>query len=69
MGVLIAPFAVACFTFLIYLVLQGRYKERMAIIEKGLDVKDLNIGSISMWAALRAGMLMTGLELGHSSDL
>ena len=36
----------------------------MAIIEKGLDVKDLNIGSISKWAALRAGMLMVGLGMG-----
>jgi len=64
MAVLIAPFGFACLTFLIYLALKARHAERMSIIERGLDVKDLNLGASSKWVVLRLGMLLIAISMG-----
>ena len=53
-----------CITFIIYSFLKGRHSERMSIIEKGVEVSDINFGATTKWTVLRSGMLMIGLGLG-----
>lgn len=53
-----------CLTFMVYIFLNARNRERMAVIEKGLEPEMLNFSADSKWMILRLGMLMIAVGLG-----
>ncbi len=56
--------AIAAIFTLIYVLLMTRYKERMALMEKGLSPKDFNNRNAALSATLRFGLLMIGIAIG-----
>ena len=53
----------AIFT-IVYVILMTRYRERMALMEKGLSPKEFNNRQAALSATLRFGLLMIGLSIG-----
>lgn len=56
--------AIAAIFTLIYVLLMTRYKERMALMEKGLSPKEFNNKNAALSATLRFGLLMIGISIG-----
>lgn len=55
---------VAALFGIVYVYYLTRHRERVIMMERGLDLADLSSGKRSKWNALKFGILLAGLAIG-----
>jgi hypothetical protein len=61
---LVSIAAIGAIFVILYVVLMSRFKERMALMEKGLSPKDFNNKHAVQSVTLRFGLLLIGTSIG-----
>ncbi len=49
---------------IVYVYYLNRHRERLMMMERGLDLSELSSGKNARWKALKFGILLTGLSVG-----
>lgn len=55
---------VAALFGIVYVYYLNRHRERVMMMERGLNLSELSLGKNSRWMALKFGILLTGLAIG-----
>ena len=64
---LVSVAAIGAISGILYVLLMTRYKERMALMERGLSPKEFNNKNSVQSATLRFGLLLIGISAGIMS--
>jgi hypothetical protein len=64
---LVSVVAIGAIFGILYVFLMTRYKERMALMDRGLSPKEFNNKNSAQSAVLRFGLLLTGISIGIMS--
>ncbi len=64
-GILVPIFSMAIIFAIVYVIVSAKNRERMAMIDKGVDPKDFLVKKqVSVYSIIKWGLLLVGLGLG-----